>query len=102
MLNIGDILLLQGNYMGGLDALQKGLSIKQEIRDTLGEARALSSIGESFLLAGDVEHAEVLFNNAFKLYQQIGSRQGEASVYLKLGKTYQRQSNHEGSIDEKH
>jgi tetratricopeptide (TPR) repeat protein len=84
-LNLGSVYASIGNYTEAGHYFQQGLSIKQVLGETYGEAVALNQIGLMFMDNKDFKSAEWYFEQALPLLEAHGNKQAVATIYCNLG-----------------
>ncbi len=87
-LNLGMALSGRGDYIEAVDALDKALKIKQDLGDQYGEAVVYNQIGNIFIEINDLTKAEWYFLNARPLFEMLGHKQSEGTVWYNLGRIY--------------
>ncbi len=87
-LNLGMALSAHGDYIEAVDALDKALKIKQDLGDQFGEAVVYNQIGTIFIEINDLAKAEWYFLKARPLFELLGHKQSEGTVWYNLGRIY--------------
>jgi CHAT domain-containing protein/tetratricopeptide (TPR) repeat protein len=77
----------------------EAIQLWRKAEDAAGEADALRSLANRYMLLGDLKKAEENFNAAIALRQKLGDRQSEAYVLVDLGLAYLRLGSQEQGLD---
>ncbi|MBK9283806.1 MAG: tetratricopeptide repeat protein [Sphingobacteriaceae bacterium] len=87
-INIAGLYLNQGNYSLAIEHNLEALKLKRETKDSVGEARVLSNLGNAYESMGNDEKAISFHESALQLANQIGEEYIAGSCYNNLGNIY--------------
>ena len=77
----GNLLLATDHVREAIVAYEKGASMCEESGDAWEHSIALFNLGDAYAVAGDIERASRLLDEAFRRKQAIGDRWGQAHVH---------------------
>jgi tetratricopeptide (TPR) repeat protein/transcriptional regulator with XRE-family HTH domain len=85
LLDMGDALLVTGDFPGATHGFQQALGISRGIHDRQGEANALLELARVRMPTGDLAGAARACQEALGIYRELSDRLGEANALLELG-----------------
>ena len=77
----GNLLLETDHVQEAIIAYEKGVAMSRDSGDAWEHSIAVFNLGEAYVVAGDVEHATRLLDEASCRKQEIGDRWGQAHVH---------------------
>lgn len=86
-------------FEAALESWQKALSIYREIKDRLGEGRALGNIGYAYYLLDDEEKALEFLQQNLGIAREIKERQEEGDALGNVGTVYYSMGEYPKAID---
>ncbi|MDJ0582188.1 tetratricopeptide repeat protein [Crocosphaera sp.] len=87
--DLGNVLMLKGDYKEAKQAYETALAIKQELVDTRGEAATVAQLGTLAKNQGNLSEAEKRYKKALKAFQSLNESPMEAILWHQLGMVYQ-------------
>jgi CHAT domain-containing protein/predicted negative regulator of RcsB-dependent stress response len=72
----------------GIEKYQEALELYRRANDSREEAETLNSIGEAYLLLGEIQKALAKYNEALPLSRAVGTREVEAITLIGIGLAY--------------
>ncbi len=91
LLKEGQTLLINAVSQQALIQFQQALQLYRQEGNRLGEANALSGIGDVYYNLGEYPLALKAYGQAWELYQRLGDRKGGATVLNNIGAIYDAQ-----------
>jgi tetratricopeptide (TPR) repeat protein len=88
--DLGNVLMLMGEYGAVRTAYEQFLAITEEIGDERGQAVALGQLGTLALQEGNLGEAAQRYQVALRRFQQLGEPESEAGFWHQLGMVYQK------------
>ncbi|NVM28263.1 MAG: tetratricopeptide repeat protein [Candidatus Helarchaeota archaeon] len=84
--NIGNILMIRGNYDDALERYQEALSAKEQLVDLVGKATCLNLIGEIYFLQDEYDKAFEKVKEAYRISYELGYPEGEVRSGYHIGR----------------
>jgi len=95
---IGNAYTKKGVYPKALSFFQQSLKLREEIKDTKGQASTLVNIGVVYLYLNDYPKALSHYNKSLKISKQSGNKAEQALALLNIGIIYKLQKNYNTSL----
>ena len=95
---LGHALSWQDKWDAALASYQQALQLYRAVGARLGEANALTAIGDVQNFRDEREAALASYQQALQLFRAVGDRLGEANVHMAMGKSYMGRNNWQEAI----
>ncbi|MEU0506277.1 tetratricopeptide repeat protein [Nocardia sp. NPDC005998] len=96
---LAGLLERDGPWPHAVAVQQRTVVTAHDLGDRLGEAKALSNLGNLHRLTGDHAAAAERHQHALEIYRKNGDRDGEATAYCNLGNVRRSVGDHAGAVD---
>jgi tetratricopeptide (TPR) repeat protein len=101
---IGNIYVAFKDYEKSIDVFRESLEHigKGKSKNVLGEAINTNNIGEAYFFMGNLDSAEVYFEQSLTLNKQINSKFGQGICYNSLGNVYEGRGDYKKALEYYH
>lgn len=97
----GMIALNIEQYDNALNCFQQAQNLFKMMGDKSGEARAIASMGQVYVMQGELEKAENAFNRALTLFNQINNEEAQndkGEIFLNFGLMYLKEGDYDKAL----